>query len=322
MKIVIHILSGFLGSGKTTFLRKILFSNIPSDIAVLVNEFGEIGIDHITLKEVTQDIVLLPNGCICCNINEDLNSSLIELYDKRSRGDIGKFKVVIIELTGLANPASIMSTLFHSHVLVNNFILGSVITIVDGICAISQQKEEPQWEYQVLAANFLLISKSSLIKKNELKNLESELKILNPLAQVDLTENFNFNIFELLTHNLDLKLLDHKEHANKNHINNIETCTIKIRNDIKWEVFSVWLSLFLTRYGNNILRFKALISICDSTHKNKTILLNGVQKIIYPPEHLNIHFQDRYIVFITKNLKADLIIQSFNIFCNSDSVIE
>ena len=152
-KLPLHVLSGFLGSGKTTLLKSWLAQQNLNDIALLVNEFGEVGIDHHLLNEVAPDTVLLPSGCVCCQIRGELKTALLDLYERRTRGLIPPFRYVVLETTGLADPAPILSTLLHDRQLQSHFAQGTLVTLVDAEHARQQAGNQPEWLAQVTAAD-------------------------------------------------------------------------------------------------------------------------------------------------------------------------
>ncbi len=154
-KLPLHILSGFLGSGKTTLLKGWLTHQNLNDVALLVNEFGEVGIDHHLLNEVAPDTVLLPSGCVCCQIRGELKTALLDLYERRTRGELPPFSQVILETTGLADPAPILSTLLHDPQLKHHFSQGTLVTLVDAEHARLQSAHQPEWLAQVSAADKL-----------------------------------------------------------------------------------------------------------------------------------------------------------------------
>jgi G3E family GTPase len=136
--IPVNVMTGFLGSGKTTVLQHLLHSPELNDTAVLVNEFGEVGLDHHLLESATESTLLLENGCICCAIRGDLKDSMRDLFDRRERGDIPAFKRVIIETSGLADPVPIAYTVLTEPVLQHHFRLGNVLATVDAVNGLAQ----------------------------------------------------------------------------------------------------------------------------------------------------------------------------------------
>ena len=142
--IPVNVITGFLGSGKTTLLRRLLAAPQLSDTAVLVNEFGEVGLDHHLLQRIDDEIVLLQSGCVCCTIRGDLSAAMQDLYAKRERGEIIPFRRLVIETTGLADPVPILSTVMTEPVLRHHFRLGNVVTTVDAVSGLTNLERQPE----------------------------------------------------------------------------------------------------------------------------------------------------------------------------------
>ena len=138
--ITANILTGFLGSGKTSLLRRLLRQPDLSDTAVMINEFGEVGLDHLLIEAVDEDVVLLDSGCVCCTIRGDLKDALLRLYARRQRGEVPPFSRVVIETTGLADPAPIVATFAADPMLKHHFRVGNVVTVVDAECGAAQSR--------------------------------------------------------------------------------------------------------------------------------------------------------------------------------------
>ena len=182
----VTILTGFLGAGKTTLLNRILSENHGHRIAVIENEFGEAGIDNDLLIQGEEQIVEMNNGCICCTVRGDLVRILGELAEKRDQGLL-HFERVIIETTGLADPAPVAQTFFVEEEISEYYLLDAIITVVDAKHALKQLDENHEAEEQVGFADRLLISKTDLITPAEVSELEARLRVINaraPIAQV------------------------------------------------------------------------------------------------------------------------------------------
>jgi G3E family GTPase len=146
--IPVNVITGFLGSGKTSLLRRLLASPALADTAVLVNEFGEVGLDHHLLQRVDDEIVLLQSGCLCCTIRGDLSTAMRKLYARREKGEVQPFRRLVVETTGLADPVPILSTVMAEPVLRYHFRLGNVVTTVDGVTlnASLNRPSRPRWQ--------------------------------------------------------------------------------------------------------------------------------------------------------------------------------
>ena len=178
----VNLITGFLGSGKTTLLKRLLVHPSMSDTAVLINEFGEVGLDHHLLERIDDNIVLLQSGCLCCTIRGELADSLRSLHSKRERGEVPWFRRVVIESTGLADPFPILSTIHADPVLRHHFQLGHVVTVVDAVNGDFQLDEYEQSVRQAAIADRLVLTKTGLAGPDAPRALVERLRALNPLA--------------------------------------------------------------------------------------------------------------------------------------------
>lgn len=176
------ILTGFLGSGKTTLLKRVLTETHGQKIAVIENEFGEENIDNEILVADTQEqIIQMSNGCVCCTIRDDLRATLQDLAEKRRKGEVD-FERVIIETTGMADPGPVAQTFFMDDEVAESYLLDSIITLVDAKHAQHQLDERLEAQRQVGFADQVFISKSDLVGKQELLDLQNRLRAMNPRA--------------------------------------------------------------------------------------------------------------------------------------------
>lgn len=326
-KLPLHILSGFLGSGKTTLLKSWLAQQNLNDIALLVNEFGEVGIDHHLLNEVAPDTILLPSGCACCQIRGELKTALINLYERRTRGLLPPFSQVILETSGLADPASILSTLLHDSQLRHHFTQGTMVTLVDAEHARQQADNQPEWLAQVSAADKLLISKSDRVDPAQVDSLHQWLQQINSLAELSDTRQalgapqqlFQQSVVQGTRERRFRWLgacasedftLNATHHHNAHPVT--QTCIITLQESLNWPAFAIWLSLLLHSHGGSVLRMKGILRVSGST---SPIVIHGVQHSLHPPVHLDDwpgELENSKLVFILRGLDADLLQKSFN----------
>ncbi len=182
--IPVNVLTGFLGSGKTTLLKRLLQSPRLRDTAVLVNEFGEVGLDHHLLEAVQEDTVLLGDGCLCCSMRGDLAGAMRSLYSRRERGEIPPFRRVVIETSGLSDPAPIAYTLLSEPVIRHHFRMGILVATVDAVNASSQLQRHEESVKQVAVADRLVITKTDLADPAATEALRQRLTRLNPSASL------------------------------------------------------------------------------------------------------------------------------------------
>jgi len=285
-RLPVAVLTGALGSGKTTLLRKLLAHPGMGETAVLVNELGEVGIDHHLLRQVDERTVLLASGCLCCSIRGDLADELRDLLSRRDRGEIPSFDRVVVETTGLADPAPILYTLLSEPVVKHHFALEAVVTTVDAQHGLSR----PEAVRQAAAADTLVVTKADAVAQETVAVLEEELGRLNPLAPVrevsfgDVDPVLLFSGAERWRRPPDLAPLPVAgvdENENHSH-SDVEAFALAVEGKLDWAAFGVWLTMLLQSRGADVLRVKGLLNVGAPG----PVLLNGVQHVVHPPEHL------------------------------------
>ncbi len=325
--IPVNVLTGFLGSGKTTLLQRLLDSPDMANTAVLINEFGEVGLDHLLLQRLDEDVVILQSGCVCCTIRGDLSKAIRELFDKRDRGEVPRFDRLAIETTGLADPAPIVSTLVADPVLRHHFRLGNVVTTVDGVHGAMHLAANPEPRKQIAVADHLVVTKSDISTAAALAALRAELGRINPAAgmhdgaAVDLRPNDLFcnDLYDPATKSdavsrwLDLHDGDHHGGESR-HDTDIHAFAIVEEQPLDWTAFGLWLSMLLNHHGENVLRVKGILNVVDAT---TPVVVHGVQSTVHPPAHLDAWPSDdrrSRIVFIVRGLDATAIKRSLAAF--------
>jgi G3E family GTPase len=181
-RLPVSVITGFLGSGKTTLLKNLLQQPDMADTAVVINEFGEIGLDHLLVEEAKEDTILMSSGCLCCSIRGDLIDTLRRLYKRRDRGEVPKFKRLVIETTGLADPAPIIHTLMTDPLVAARYRLDGVVTTVDGVNGASTLDNHEEAIKQAAVADRILLTKVDIAEAPKFKELQARLHQLNPGA--------------------------------------------------------------------------------------------------------------------------------------------
>ena len=312
----VTVVTGFLGSGKTTLLSKVLAEPAMANTAVLVNEFGEVGLDHHLLRRVDERTVLLGNGCVCCTTREDLASALMELLGMDERGEIPRLDRVVIETTGLADPAPILHTIFTDTVLQHHFSVDLVLTTVDAVNGHPHLDRNPESVKQAATADKVIVTKTDLAEPGAVGPLISRLNALNPSAQILEAAFGDVDLQDLLRPNGMETAMDFVELSGEpHHTQDTHSVSVTFDGAVDWAAFGIWFSMLLHARGEDVLRVKGFLDVGETG----PVVLNGVQHVIHPPEHLDEWpDEDRRsrIVFITKGIRADELLASLQAFRN------
>jgi G3E family GTPase len=272
-KTPVTLLTGFLGSGKTTLLQRLLAHPGMGETAVIVNELGEVAIDHHLLRRVDERTVVLGNGCVCCSLRGDLADELRDLLDRRERGEIPAFRRVVVETTGVADPAPIVYTLLSEPVVKHHYELERVIATVDAVNGL----HAPESAQQAAAADRLVVTKTDLAPAAALAR---RLSALNPLAQV-LEASFGELEPEALFGGAERPLRELPAGRHGAH-GGVEAHSLVFEQQLDWTAFGVWLTMLLASRGDDVLRVKGLLDVGGAG----PLLLNGVRHVVHPPVHL------------------------------------
>jgi G3E family GTPase len=260
----VTILTGFLGSGKTTLLNRILKEDHGHRIAVIENEFGEIGVDNEIIETGNEQIVEMNNGCICCTVRGDLIRILGSLKEKRDEGKL-KFDRVVIETTGMADPGPVAQTFFTDEEIGNYYLLDSIITLVDAKHAPKQLDEFHEAQEQVGFADRILMSKTDLVSQEESEILSKRLKRMNPRAPIkkvhfgdtpieEVLDIRGFNLNAILQ--LDPQFLLDSDHQ---HHDQVESFVFKSDKPFDGQKLEQFLSGMIQVYGPDLLRYKGVL---------------------------------------------------------------
>jgi G3E family GTPase len=321
-RVQISLLTGFLGSGKTTLLNALLKHPDMGETAVLVNEFGEIGLDHELIEKIDEETILLNAGCLCCSVRGDLSRALRELSVKRAKGEVPKFTRVLIESTGLADPAPIIHTLISDPIVSQRFTLDSIVTTVDAVHGLGQFDDHAESVKQAAVADRIVMTKCDLADDEGMKTLDERLNEFNPAAKVlralhgDLHPDqlFNAGLYDPATKSLDVQrwLRDeayndddhHHEHDVNRHSADIRAFCITYGEPLVWEAFVAWVRTLIAVYGAKLLRIKGIVNIQG---QENPIAIHGVQHMFHDPVELPAWPDDdrrSRMVFITNGLDA------------------
>ena len=324
-QIPVTVITGFLGSGKTTLLSSILKKKEMQKTAVIINEFGEIGLDHALIEHTDENIVELQSGCICCTIQGDLNKTLIDLFDKMMNGKVSSFNRILIETTGLANPVPIIHTLMSSIELIRIYSLDGVITVVDSINGEKTLDLYEESLKQLALAEKIILSKTDIVDKDEIKSLVYRIKEINPVSQIifskfgniPLEEIFGLGAYDPYKKSADVKnwlaaekykdKKHHHHHDVNRHNENIRAFSMMSENPVNMIAFSFFRDMITAALGANLLRMKGIVNIAG---EERPAVIHGVQHIFHPVQWLETwpdNDRRTKLVFITQNIKKKQI---------------
>lgn len=313
--IPVTILTGFLGSGKTTLLRHVLADPNTHDTAVLVNEFGEVALDHHLVKEVRDDLVVLGAGCVCCSVRNDLMRSLCELHGKAERREIPRFARVIVETTGLADPAPIVRTVAKNGVVRALFHLSAVVTTVDACLGEQTLARQTESVAQAAVADRLVVTKIDLASAELIARLDGRLAALNPLATRTYAAQGRVGSDILLepakAHPLLGPVAEHETdghgHAEGAHGDDLHSFCETIDGALDYNAFAFWLSMMTQIYGENLLRVKGILHVTDDP---LPVVVESVQHVVYPVRTLGawpVEPRMSTVVAITRGLPLEMV---------------
>ena len=319
----VFVLTGFLGSGKTTLLKSLLMHAGMSDTAVIINEFGEVGIDHFLVREVTEEVLLLGSGCVCCTVRDDLASTLQELRAMREAGTIPPFARVVIETTGLADPTPIVQMLIGNRDLSERYRMTGLTATIDSVFGWGQLDAHMEAVKQAAIADCLVLTKTDLADAPQLQALCSRLRQLNPGGRMIESAANGFptpdqlfdpigSFYRAASATMLLRRFDDEAghghpprdtHGHESrHDRRISTFVVRIDKPVEWTLIGEWLELLLASRGESLLRIKGLVNVAG---KQRPVVIQCVQHMVYPPTELE-NWPDAdhstRLVFITRDL--------------------
>ena len=327
-KIPVTLITGFLGSGKTTLISRLLRHPDMDRVAVVINEIGEIGIDNDLVKMSSENVSLLANGCLCCSVRTDLQETLRELFGERRAGQIPDFDRVMIETTGLADPAPVIQTLASDTMLGAHYRLDGVVTLADAANGLTQLAENAEPEHQIALADRIFITKCDLATDTVIADLTAAIRTINPRAEIRRCSMGDLHPRDLIGIGLSSAragddtlhfLGELKPQAEINtqgesylgdrlptrHDPTVKTLSLRFDQPFTWASFSAAIELIISLRGKDMLRVKGIVSV-----DGNPVVVQGVGHVFHPPLPL-----DRWpsedtgsrIVFITRNIEASTL---------------
>ncbi len=307
--IPVSVLTGFLGSGKTTMLGHLLRQPEFSRTAVIINEFGEIGLDHELIETSEDNIIALTTGCLCCSVRTDLSQTLQDLLRRRDEGSCSRFDRIVIETSGLADPAPILHALMTDPTIAARLALGSVVTAVDAVNGRATLEREPVSRKQVAVADRIVLSKLDLAERVAESALLRQLDALNPGAPtlraahgcIESTSLFDAAFYDCRAG--DAWVAEAHGHAHHDHDTEIKTFAVIRTAPIQAVALTLFLEALAEHCGVDLLRLKGIVNIAESP--SRPAVIHGVQHVFHAPAWL-----DRWpstdrrsrMVFITRSI--------------------
>ena len=325
-RIPVSVVTGFLGSGKTTLINRLLKRPDMNRVAVIVNELGEQSIDHDLVEVSSEQMMLLNNGCLCCVLRGDLQETLREMFVKRRTGEIIDFERVVIETTGLADPAPVMHTLMTDTMLQAQYRLDCVVTLVDAVNGTGQLDTMQEAVKQAALADRLVITKSDLADEEKVSALEARLRELNPQAPMKRSVNGEIELSFLINVGLSnarsrledverwmgADVQDEHGHVHR-HDSAVRSFCLRYDQPFTWSTFSQCMEVLTALRGPDLLRVKGIVNV---EGRHGPLVVQGVQHLFHPPVELAEWPSEDHgtrIVFITRGIERAVVESLFTV---------
>ena len=320
----VSVITGFLGSGKTTLLNHLLQRPELADSAVIINEFGEVGLDHLLIEAIDGEVAVLSSGCVCCTLRSDLEATLRDLLARRDRGEVPPFRRVLVETTGLADPAPIVQTLLNNPLVSRYVRLDSIVATVDAVNGGAQLDAHGEAVKQAAIADRIFITKTDIADEAARLSLEERLTILNPGASreaiahgvVEPDRLFGAALFDPGAKSPDARqwlneeAYHHHHHhhdGHSRHDSGISAFSVAAGSPLDWSTVAGWLGALRQWHGAHLLRVKGIL---DLDGENAPVAIHGIHHVFHPPVQLAAWPDGprrSCIVFIVQGLDPDLI---------------
>ena len=328
-KLPVTLITGFLGSGKTTLIGRLLRHPAMNRVAVVINEVGEIGIDHDLVAMSTENVSLLANGCLCCTVRTDLQDTLRQLFGQRRAGQIADFDRVVIETSGLADPSPVIQTLASDTLLGAQYRLDGVVTLVDAVNGLRQLTDSPEAEKQAAVADLIVITKEDLAAPEAVEPLLAALQTINSHAALRHSHQGDLEPAELIGLGLasaragsgTLRFLGELDPQRAEagsssgaylgqrlpaqHDSAVRTLSLRFDKPFDWTSFAAAMDMVISLRGPDLLRVKGIVNV-----EGQPVVVQAVQHIMHPPVTLDrwpSDDQETRLVFITRNIRGEVI---------------
>lgn len=341
--IPVSVITGFLGAGKTTLLNRLLKDPQLSDTAVIINEFGDVAIDHLLVEQASDGIIELSDGCLCCTVRGELVDTLADLIDRLQTGKIAKLSRIVIETTGLADPAPVLQSIMGHPALVQALRLDGVITLVDAVNGASTLDHHVEAVKQVGVADKIILSKADMVDNAEsLSALKKRIREINPSAmmlegsdgQAGIAALLKCGLYDPETKTADVRRWlgdeaghhhhhrDHHDHEHEHrHDERVKSYTLVHEGPVPYPSIEMFLDLIRSAHGEKLLRLKGIVELAEDP--SRPLVIHGVQKILHPPARLPFWpdaMRGTRLVLITLDMPEDYVRGLFSAFTNQPSI--
>lgn len=310
----VTVLTGFLGAGKTTLLNRLLKDAALADTAVVINEFGEVAVDHLLVEQASDGIIQLADGCLCCSVRGELVDTLADLADRLQTGRIARLGRVVVETTGLADPAPVLQSIMAHPALLQAYRLDGVVTLVDAVNGAATLDAHPEAVRQVAVADRLVVSKQDIADPAALRGLTQRLRKLNPRADIVAAADEGIaalvtscGVYDPATKTADARRWlgeaaahhhDHDEHDDHDHDHDghghhhhhhahddrISSMSLVHDGPLPYAALETFLDLLRSVHGDKLLRLKGIVELAEQPER--PLVIHGVQKLFHPPARL------------------------------------